>query len=109
MRFFLTVLIVLLLISTNSKAEQTNTLKGKQLIANSDCMGCHTEKVKIIGPSYVDISAKYSSDPKIVSLLANKIIKGGKGIWGTIPMPSHSKITKANAEEMVKYILALKK
>lgn len=99
----------LIVISIPLAAKQTATPKGKQLIAKSDCMGCHTEKAKIIGPSYADIALKYPANSKNITLLANRIIKGSKDVWGTIPMTAHAKLPKADAEEMVKYILSIKK
>jgi cytochrome c len=82
---------------------------GELLIVKSDCIGCHNKDTKIIGPSYVDVAAKYPSTEANINLLAGKIIQGGKGVWGTIPMTPHPKITEDDAKSMVKYILSLKK
>ena len=41
-------------------------------------------------------------------MLAGKIINGGKGVWGEIPMTAHPQINQQDAEEMVKYIFTLK-
>lgn len=83
--------------------------QGEILIAKSDCQGCHLKEEKLIGPSYVEIAAKYPSNDENITLLAGKIIKGGKGVWGTIPMTPHPKVTEDDAKLMVKYILSLKK
>lgn len=101
--------IFLMVTSIPLTAKTTEVPKGKQLIAKSDCMGCHADKAKIIGPSYAQIALKYPANSKNITLLANRIIKGSKGIWGTIPMTAHAKLPKADAEEMVKYILSIKK
>jgi len=82
---------------------------GELLIAKSDCIGCHHKENKIIGPSYQAIADKYPSNEENISLLASKIINGGKGVWGTVPMTPHAKITESDAKEMVTYILSLKK
>lgn len=82
---------------------------GEILIAKSDCIGCHQKENKLIGPSYLEIAAKYPSTDENIALLASKIIKGGKGVWGTVPMTPHTKITEDDAKQMVKYILSLKK
>ena len=82
---------------------------GELLIAKSDCIGCHQKENKIIGPSYLDIAAKYPSTEENINLLASKIIKGGKGVWGTVPMTPHTKITEDDAKQMAAYILSLKK
>lgn len=82
---------------------------GELLIVKSDCIGCHNKENKIIGPSYIDIAAKYPATEENITLLAGKIISGGKGVWGTVPMTPHPKISEDDAKSMVKYILSLKK
>jgi cytochrome c len=82
---------------------------GELLIVKSDCIGCHQKEDKIIGPSYKEIAAKYPATDENIALLASKIIKGGKGVWGPIAMTPHTKITEDDAKTMVKYILSLKK
>lgn len=81
--------------------------KGAQLISQSDCLSCHKEKIKIIGPAYVDVAKKYEPTEKNIKYLAGKIIEGGSGVWGEIPMTPHPSISQGDAEEMVKYILSL--
>lgn len=82
--------------------------KGAQLISSSDCLSCHKEKIKIIGPAYVDVAKKYEATEKNVEMLAGKIIDGGSGAWGDIPMTPHPGLSQADAKEMVRYILSLK-
>lgn len=82
---------------------------GELLIVKSDCIGCHNKEEKIIGPSYVEIAAKYPATDENITLLAGKIISGGKGVWGPVPMTPHPKISEADAKLMVTYILSLKK
>ena len=81
---------------------------GAKLIAASDCASCHKEKEKLVGPSYADVAQKYPSNEQNISMLAGKIIQGGSGNWGAVPMTPHPGVTDADAREMVKYILALK-
>ena len=81
--------------------------KGKNLIAKSDCLSCHKDDVKLLGPAYVDVAKKYDESAKNIDFLATKIIKGGAGNWGDIPMSPHADLPKADAQEMVKYILSL--
>lgn len=100
--------------SQESETENTATtsasadLKGQQLIASSDCLSCHKEQEKIIGPSYKEVAAKYEHTAENVTLLSQKIISGGKGVWGEIPMTPHPQLSQQDAEEMVKYIFTLK-
>lgn len=82
--------------------------KGEQLIKTSDCLTCHKVDAKIVGPSYTDVANKYEATDVNIELLAGKIISGGAGIWGDIPMSPHPAITTDDAKAMVKYILSLK-
>ncbi len=83
--------------------------KGLELIAQSDCLTCHKVSEKLTGPSYRDVAAKYENTEENITLLAGKIINGGQGVWGTIPMTPHATLSEADAKQMVKYILLLKK
>ncbi|RTY92049.1 c-type cytochrome [Flavobacterium sp. RSP46] len=85
------------------------TSEGEKLIAKSDCIGCHKLDKKLIGPSYLDIAKKYALNDKNVAYLSGKIIKGGSGVWGSIPMSAHASLKKNEANSMAKYILSLKK
>jgi len=82
---------------------------GLDLIAKSDCLTCHKVDDKLTGPSYREVADKYAPEaPGIIPKLADKIIKGGTGVWGQIPMTAHPTVSEADAETMVKYILLLK-
>ena len=83
--------------------------KGLELIGKSDCLTCHKVKEKLIGPAYADVAAKYENNEANIKMLASKIIKGGKGVWGEVPMTPHPQISEADAEQMIKYIFILKK
>jgi cytochrome c len=83
--------------------------EGEKLIAKSDCIGCHKLDKKLIGPSYLDIAKKYAFNDKNVAYLSGKIIKGGSGVWGTIPMAAHASLKKDDAKSMAIYILSLKR
>lgn len=82
---------------------------GEKLINKSDCLGCHNKTNKIIGPAYVEVAKKYPATEKNINMLADKIIKGGTGVWGNMPMTAHATLKKDDAKLMVKYILSLKK
>ena len=86
----------------------TGSAKGEQLISSSDCLTCHKVDAKIVGPSYVDVANKYEATEANIEMLAGKIINGGSGSWGEIPMAPHAALSTDDAKEMVKYILSLK-
>lgn len=83
--------------------------KGLELIGSSDCITCHEIDKKKIGPAYTDVAAKYENTEAVIDTLVSKVIKGGQGNWGTIPMTPHPTLPEADAREMVKYIMSLKK
>ena len=95
--------------TTTSTPSKSAMDPGELLIVKSDCVGCHHKENKLIGPSYKEIAEKYPSTDENITLLASKIIKGGKGVWGAVPMTPHPKVTEDDAKSMVKYILSLKK
>ncbi|MEO6980609.1 MAG: c-type cytochrome, partial [Mucilaginibacter sp.] len=80
---------------------------GKVLIAKLDCLACHKIEEKLVGPAYIAIAAKYPQDQNTVNLLTQKIISGGSGVWGPVPMAPHPAITPDDANKMIKYILTL--
>jgi cytochrome c len=89
--------------------------KGLELIGASDCTTCHKlDKSSTtgiaIGPAYSDVAAKYApAADTTIDRLVKKVISGGSGIWGTVPMTPHAALKESDVREMVKYILTLKK
>ncbi|HET9433467.1 MAG TPA: c-type cytochrome, partial [Chitinophagaceae bacterium] len=79
--------------------------RGQRLVQASDCKSCHNPTKKSIGPTYMAISKKYYAKSGAVESLSKKIINGGSGVWGNVPMAAHPKISSADATEMVRYIL----
>lgn len=97
-----------------SPATAAASEKGLELIGASDCTTCHRlEKASSgasIGPAYSEVAAKYSpAADSTVNRLVKKIISGGSGVWGSVPMTPHPSVPEADIREMVKYILTLKK
>jgi len=82
--------------------------KGAQLIAASDCGSCHRENEKLLGPAYHDVALKYPTTDANVTMLAKKVISGGKGNWGDIAMTPHPGLSESDAKEMVRYVLSLR-
>jgi cytochrome c len=82
---------------------------GKALIAGSDCRTCHKDDQKLIGPAYQDVAKKYENNAKNVKMLAEKVLQGGQGNWGEIPMAGHPNLSVDDASAMVEYILSMKK
>ena len=89
-------------------ADNPDIDKGLNLIAKSDCLGCHKIKETSIGPAYNLIGQKYENTEANINTLAEKVQKGGSGNWGQVPMAGHTGISKEDAVLMVKYVLSLK-
>jgi cytochrome c len=81
--------------------------QGESLVKASDCKTCHHPTNKIIGPAHTDVAKKYDFTEANVKMLAQKIIKGGSGVWGQIPMTAHADLSEADAEKMARYVLSL--
>ncbi|HMO62320.1 MAG TPA: cytochrome c class I [Ferruginibacter sp.] len=92
-------------------APATNPLEDKALalIGQSDCITCHKINESVTGPAYIDVANKYDNTPANVEMLVEKVLKGGKGNWGEVPMLAHPALSKEDATIMVEYILSLKK
>jgi len=81
---------------------------GETMIMASDCKACHQIDKYVLGPAFIDVAKRYESKPDVISKLANKIITGGTGVWGTTHyMTAHPQLSKENAATIVKYILSL--
>ena len=93
------------------EAKPANPLEDKALalIAGSGCATCHKINEKVTGPAYMDVANKYENTPANVDMLVEKVLKGGKGVWGEVPMPANVAITKEDATTIVQYVLSLKK
>ena len=83
--------------------------KGLELVSKSDCFTCHKIDEKNIGPAWRDVAAKYAGQDTAVKYLAHKIINGGSGVWGQVPMAAHPTLSQEDAESVAKYVLLLKK
>ena len=78
------------------------------LAASKNCMACHAVDKKLVGPSYKDVAAKYQGDKSAADRLALKVMKGGGGVWGAVPMPANPQVSEADAKKLVAWILATK-
>ncbi len=83
-------------------------LASPELVKSKNCSACHFTDRRSIGPSFKEIAAKYSADPKAVEYLAGKIQKGGSGVWGTTMMPASPQVNQAEAETLARWILTQK-
>jgi cytochrome c len=78
------------------------------LATSKNCMSCHAVERKVLGPSFKDVAAKYKDSKGAVDLLATKIMKGGSGVWGPVPMPANTQVSEADARKLAGWVLSAK-
>lgn len=79
-----------------------------ELAKSKNCMACHAVNNKVVGPAYKDVAAKYAGQAGAEDKLTQKVLKGGSGVWGAVPMPANTQVTEAEARTLVKWVLSLK-
>lgn len=83
-------------------------MADEALAKSKNCMSCHAVDKKVVGPSYKDVAKKYAGQKDAADKLAAKVIKGGSGVWGPVPMPANAQVNDADAKKLVAWILAAK-
>ncbi len=83
-------------------------MADEALAKAKNCMACHSIDKKLVGPAYKDVAAKYAGQKDAADKLAAKVIKGGVGVWGQIPMPANAQVNEAEAKKLVAWVLSLK-
>ena len=97
-----------LLIMAAMAAISAPAMADEALAKSKNCMACHEVDKKLVGPSYKDVAAKYAGNAGAVDMLAAKIIKGGSGVWGAIPMPANTQVNEADAKKLAAWVLSVK-
>lgn len=77
------------------------------LAKSKNCMACHTVDKKLVGPAYQDVAKKYAGQKDAADKLATKIMKGGSGVWGAVPMPANTQVSEAEARKLADWVLSL--
>jgi cytochrome c len=83
-------------------------MADEALAKANNCLACHAVDKKVVGPAYKDVAKKYNNDASKADMLAQKILKGGSGVWGAIPMPANTKVSEADAKKLATWVLSLK-
>lgn len=86
----------------------TPALADLALAKSRNCMACHALDRKVVGPAYLDVAKKYAGQKDAADKLALKIVKGGGGVWGAVPMPANKQVSDEDARRLAGWILALK-
>ncbi|OYY95398.1 MAG: hypothetical protein B7Y41_02525 [Hydrogenophilales bacterium 28-61-23] len=77
------------------------------LAQKSACLSCHAVDKKVVGPAFKDVAKKYKGDAKAAEHIVGVIKKGGKGVWGPVPMPPHPQVSDENAKKLADWVLSL--
>ena len=100
---------VLAVVSTSSA--ETGALsdeQAKKLFNARSCNACHAVDETRLGPAFRTIALRYhDTSPATVDWLATKIVHGGAGAWGSVPMVSNPAISPQEARAIARWILAL--
>jgi len=83
-------------------------MADEALAKAKNCMACHSVANKVVGPAYKDVAKKYAGDKTAADKLAAKIVKGGSGVWGAVPMPANPQVSEAEAKKLAAWVLSLK-
>lgn len=82
-----------------------NAIASQELAQKNNCLACHAVDKKLVGPAFKDVKARYAGQAGAADKLAEKIRKGGSGVWGPIPMPANPQVTPENSKLLAKWIL----
>lgn len=96
--------------NTTDKTQDPAYQKGLAIVAEPKnlCLTCHKIDEKLVGPAYRDVANKYELTDENVNMLAEKVVKGGTGVWGEVPMPANAVISADDAKAAVRYVLMLR-
>ncbi|MCU0736108.1 MAG: c-type cytochrome [Methylotetracoccus sp.] len=99
---------LILALSTGLAVASVNVNANEQLAQSKNCLACHGIEQKIVGPAYKDVANKYAGQPDVADKLAEKVVKGGGGVWGQMPMPPNPQVSAEEAKQLVQWILSLR-
>jgi cytochrome c len=102
MKRFLLVCMAVSALASNAAMANADLAKAK------NCMACHAVANKVVGPSFKDVAAKYAGQKDAEDKLTQKVLKGGSGVWGAVPMPANAQVSEAEARTLVKWVLSQK-
>ena len=85
-----------------------NSFANEALARKNDCLGCHAVAVKLVGPAFKDVAAKYEGQSDAAEKLVESVRNGSVGKWGDLPMPAHPKLSAADARKLAEWVLKAK-
>lgn len=97
------ILLLLTLVSAGAFAQPAPPALARERL----CLGCHDVATKKVGPAFRAVAARYAGQPEAAPRLAEKVVRGGAGAWGPVPMPANAKVSPAEARQLVDWVLSL--
>lgn len=98
----------LLVVAAISALLSNVAFANAELAKSKNCMACHAVNNKVVGPGFKEVAAKYAGQADAEDKLTQKVLKGGSGAWGAVPMPANNQVSEAEARTLVKWVLSLK-
>lgn len=102
---------------TLSKEDQAKAEAAKQaagddpnakvlaLLKANGCVGCHSMgDDTLVGPGYGAVGKKYAGHGDAAAAIADHILKGSSGVWGSMPMPPQS-ISEDDAKAVAAWVI----
>jgi cytochrome c len=108
MRKLVVLLICAVVTVTAAAAAPALAADTADLARSKNCMACHSIGNKVVGPAFKDVAKRYAGQPDAAEKLVQKVLKGGSGSWGVVPMPANTQVTEAEARMLVQWVLSLK-
>lgn len=85
-----------------------NAARADEALAKKyNCTTCHAVDKKGVGPAYKEVAKKYKGQADAAAKLAEKVKKGGQGVWGPVPMPPNAAVPDADIKKLVDWILKM--
>ncbi|HRQ56225.1 MAG TPA: c-type cytochrome [Azoarcus taiwanensis] len=81
---------------------------SQELASAKNCMACHAVDRQLVGPSYQAVAEKRGGEENAVAYLAEKIQKGGSGVYGPVPMPPNPQVSAEEAVTLAEWVLSFK-
>lgn len=85
------------------KAGSVDAATAQALMAKNGCTACHAVGHKVLGPAFKDVASRYKDRSDAAAYLTGKIMSGGQGTWGSIPMPPQA-LSKDDAQALARWL-----
>ncbi len=101
-------LLLATLLTGSAAAARADQTDGLALAQRKNCMACHAIGKPLMGPSFHDIAGKYAARGDAADYLAQSIVKGSVGVWGSVPMPANTQLTSIEAHTLAQWVLSVR-